>query len=634
MNDGAGIPRRGSAAGLVVAACVLAAYYLYLRYHVDPRLVLHTQTVVFRDDLPWFRGFLEQLGGPAAYTSAFLSQALMYRDLGSAVLAGCAALVALGAFLYLRAGFGKPVRFAHWFPVVFLAGIQSDYSQPVAVSVAFAAVMMTAAIYAAGGPENRAGRIGLFLVLASMLYYLVGGPFLLFGGLCVLVEFARPGRRALGLVYALWCVVLPGAAMLAFGWTLPEALAGAAPLLTGPVSATVAILLYACVPIAALLGVVHRATASGQGSRDAQPGKRMAVLQAILLAGCAAATIHGSHRGALKAALFVDYCGEHGHWGAALATAKEYELNSPLAAHDVDRALFHEGRLLDDMFAYPQSAGVSALLLGDHLHLVGRAYMKRSDVFLDLGHVNVAEHMAFEALENIGELPAVLERLALVHVLKGQPEAARIFLRQLGRNPFFGNRAQAYLEALQKDPLLAGDPRVSQWRSVMIHDLYTAQSNLLLVPTEGRVLPGDDGTEPGQMLSVLLKANPENKMAFEYLIAHYLLNLQLDRVVERIGQFKALGYPELPRHVQEALFVYEKFSGGRMPDLHGYILSTEVRGRFAAFTHMVSRGAEDMEAVLKEDFGDTYYHYFGKHLGRLQAQDKPPTRTFQTGAPQ
>ena len=53
----------------------------------------------------------------------------------------------------------------------------------------------------------------------------------------------------------------------------------------------------------------------------------------------------------------------------------------------------------------------------------------------------------------------------------------------------------------------------------------------------------------------LLKENKNNKMAFEYLMAYYLLEFRLEDLLEYLGQFKELGYGKYPHHIEEAILV-------------------------------------------------------------------------------
>ena len=63
------------------------------------------------------------------------------------------------------------------------------------------------------------------------------------------------------------------------------------------------------------------------------------------------------------------------------------------------------------------------------------------------------------------------------------------------------------------------------------------------------------------LLLRLLKRNRHNRMAFEYLMAHYLLTDKLEKLVANLYRFGDFDYPQLPRHCQEALIIYQETTG-------------------------------------------------------------------------
>ena len=106
-----------------------------------------------------------------------------------------------------------------------------------------------------------------------------------------------------------------------------------------------------------------------------------------------------------------------------------------------------------------------------------------------------------------GDLPAVLEELAVIYIVKGRPEVASVFLNALAQNPFHRGAARDMLSRLEADPRLEDDPRVSTIRrNMLLRDNFYPRTDL----------------EP--YLKLLLEKNPKNKMAFDFLLAQYLVN--------------------------------------------------------------------------------------------------------------
>lgn len=224
--------------------------------------------------------------------------------------------------------------------------------------------------------------------------------------------------------------------------------------------------------------------------------------------------------------------------------------------------------------------------------------MESSDVLFDLGRINESEHMAHEALEVLGERPQTLKRLVYIQVLKGRPEAARRFLALLERSLLHGRWARRLLRQLEADPTLSAVPLVASRRKLMV------------------VQDSDDKLDLETMLEQLLERNRRNRMAFEYLMAHYLLTGQLDKMVANLHRFDGFDYPHLPRHCEEALAIYLETTGSQEPNLGRHKVRPEIRRRYHEFMERLRQFRGDTPAAfaaLHPDFGATYffYHAFG-----------------------
>jgi hypothetical protein len=116
----------------------------------------------------------------------------------------------------------------------------------------------------------------------------------------------------------------------------------------------------------------------------------------------------------------------------------------------------------------------------------------------------------------------------------------------------------------------------------------------------------------------LLKSNPSNKMAFEYLMAYYLQTGRLSEIAAHIRRAADFGYTLLPRHWEEALCFYmfqdstlrAKF--GDLP-LRPETLS-ELNRFLEAYTGGFNKPARMAEtaSLLERKFGKTYYYYIFK----------------------
>jgi hypothetical protein len=257
-------------------------------------------------------------------------------------------------------------------------------------------------------------------------------------------------------------------------------------------------------------------------------------------------------------------------------------------------ALSHTGRLGDEMFRYAQKPGVDLFYTPEEQRDFG-SYEQESRLFLELGQVNQAERCAYEALATSGEDPATLETLAMIHVVKGQPGTARVFLHALARIPFHRTTAEAILRRLEVDPRLEDDPRAFAIRANMAEkDTVASETNV------------------DEMLQILLDKNPHNKMAFELLMAHYLTSRRLDDVVANLPRLPDFSLRRVPRHYQEARVIQADLPGGSRP-LGEREIDPAVLERAQEFERIRTHAANLANAVdsaVAAGLADSYFFYY------------------------
>ena len=121
-----------------------------------------------------------------------------------------------------------------------------------------------------------------------------------------------------------------------------------------------------------------------------------------------------------------------------------------------------------------------------------------------------------------------------------------------------------------------------------------------------------------QMLIELLVHNPHNKMAFEYLMACYLLTGRVDKIATNMERLHDLGYQAIPTLYEEAILIYFG-SQGQKVDLNKFNIKRNTFERYTKFVQL--RNAmqpNNRQAVLRRlivEFGSSYFFYFT--LGRV-----------------
>ena len=341
-----------------------------------------------------------------------------------------------------------------------LVVMHGSYSHPLGTVLSLQAGLIGFVLYVRWTPQGTWKRLIGLLLACAILYHVAGSGSAVFPVLVAIYESLvarRPVFAAAAVVCGLAVPCLSAAmfavdlreAYVGFLASDPGVLPGKWPLILGLYLFFPAVLAGSALAqrVAGARKTQPRSHKSNTSHQPQQPAPhyrpRFAAASAALalLGGGLAAWF--SFDTLTRTGLEIDYHSQGERWDEALAAADRL----PAGFYDVRchrnvmLALYHTGRLGDQMFRYPQRPGVDLFRTPDEAEDPGSQYQE-SRLFLEMGHVNQAEKCASEALETCGDLPAVLEELALINVVKGRPETARIFCNALARHLFHQRSAQ------------------------------------------------------------------------------------------------------------------------------------------------------------------------------------------------
>jgi hypothetical protein len=636
-----------------------------------------TNFPVFFKGWDFFHDQMLHAGGAVSYVSALLSQFFYYSWAGALVVTLQAWLLA-ACTGYLLAGAGVPgARWLRFGPPLLVLAAYNQYSYYFPTTMAALTALLFACLYIAGVSRRRArtqtpdsaGKsrdewaLALFVALSVLVYPVAAGAYLLFGALCILYELLFHSRRV-GLLAVGIVLVLPYvAAVWVFDFRVVDAYTELLPIswkLRGWQSRTHMLgtvhALYLLVPTVLLLWGLGRArfrylrgviphgrrkvaapprdldsvrpvassrlkkwrSAVGTPAEDSsrvsvsarayvlqRAARRLSAhrtayfaamrwtAQFLVVLGLAVALAATSHDAGQKTRRAVHYYACRRRWPEALQAAAGQPAD-PFVLMAVNRALYHTGRLDRDMFAFPQQPG-ALLPTGDDKVLV---YWNKFDTLIDLGLMNLAEKNLTECMETFGAHPLILQRLALVNLATGKTATARVFLGALERTLFYSAWARHYLTLLSSDPELVTDPDIRRLRAVRLR----TDSSTAFFDRE-------------KMLTTLLQDNGHNRMAFEYLMAWYMVTKQVAKVAEGIRYLDALDYREIPALYQQALCVYA-YGQGKPLQLLGRTIHPQVQQQIEQFSQTFNRYQRDKRAAFPElaaTYGGSYflYHIYG-----------------------
>ncbi len=611
-------PRRRIAVPL--SAVFFIAFYLYVALEIEPHLLYHGAGLI--DNFPvfyrgwdFFAGFATYPGGILEYVSAFLSQLFYHTWAGAAVITAQAWLICLCTDCAIKA-VGLPrwrgLRFVG--PLLLLA-LYSQYTFHLPVTMGVLAALVALCLYLKLAPKGPIGAGVWFLAFSVGLYALTGGPYLLFALLCGLAEVLYRARPRLGAIQlALGAAVPFVLGVVAFAQRPHDAYFQLLPLswkistLTSSELMREALwVLILFLPVALLaLGIVQmllRSVGARRSRKKVKPSpapdsiRRIAEkllgdracsrfgpnLQTATLIAATAAVLLLYRNPKVKTLFETDYFSYHGQWSKVIEIGRENPYHY-LVCHAVNRALYHEGRLGDEMFAFPQRP--EALLLTRQ-----EALWQKFDTCVDMGLVNQAENALMICLETYGQRPLLLHRLARVNKIKGNVGTARVFLGALAKAPFWGRTARDELARLDADPELSQDAAIQHWRSIMLRQDFVRDADALML---------------------LLTENPSNRMAYEYGMAGLLLSKRLDPFAQNVDMLRPAAAAKDPRHHVEAVLLNRTLK--RQPiDVPGQTIPREAKIRLHEFFQALQRhGKDKAEATeaLRGPFGDTYYYYY------------------------
>ena len=159
---------------------------------------------------------------------------------------------------------------------------------------------------------------------------------------------------------------------------------------------------------------------------------------------------------------------------------------------------------------------------------------------------------------------------------------------------------------LEEDPGLTSDKTIQYIRSVASNTENVSE------------VFGDD------FFSQLLDKNKNNKMAFEYMMAFYLLTGQIEKVVANIGHLNDIGYERLPQYYEEAIVIYMAKSkkqdlpfAGWQPQIKTIERAKKVGGIYSLYGGQYNE--KRIRQELGPDFTKSYFLYYIFDMPRILA---------------
>ena len=201
-----------------------------------------------------------------------------------------------------------------------------------------------------------------------------------------------------------------------------------------------------------------------------------------------------------------DFMACHQQWNRILETIQKEKPNNQIGVTVQNLALAMHGMLPEHMFEYNQN-GIAGLL--PDVKEDATSPIPTAEAFYQLGMINVAQRTVFEAQEAILDFQKsgrCYKRLAQTNLINGNYEVARKYLTALQKTLFYREWANETLPLLDNEEAIARHPEYGRLRKWAYREDFYFSDHVT-----------------SEMLKSLYLGSTDNHMAYQYLLAYYML---------------------------------------------------------------------------------------------------------------
>ncbi len=430
------------------------------------------------------------------------------------------------------------------------------------------------------------------IILLLLIYWLTGAAFIVFVSVVIISELAwwlKKDDKSFSPFAVLFFLVLAFAIPLTartfiFRDTLLQAYISESYYKIRIFFPLPLILIFASMPLLILFRHLPWPVISGK-SGTTLSGTALLLLPALMITGI---MVKGDFREEREIAY--ENLAYGGSWNKIIKRAERERPSDKLSVTAVNLALAKTGKLSSEMFFFSQRR--DNLFPGYSNR--GRTPFITSDVYYYAGLVNFAQMFALETIESTIDVKypsRSFRRAAETFIINGQYEVARKYLVPLSHTLFYGNWARNCLSLLGKEENINADPYWGYMRG--IRPKYDFFYNI---------------NEMDVALQYLLVSNPDNKIAYEYLMALYLLGKNFDGFLQFLPLSEKYKYNGLPLAWQEAAAYIETRVNQVPQALANIELSNDVIEHIRSYASAFKAERSDTLKMMK-DFGNTYWFY-------------------------
>jgi hypothetical protein len=277
-------------------------------------------------------------------------------------------------------------------------------------------------------------------------------------------------------------------------------------------------------------------------------------------------------------------------WDKIISKAEKEKPSGQGSMIAVNLALAKTGQLSSKMFLFSQG---KRNLLPEYSNM-GMTPFIASDVYYQLGLFNFAQMFALETIESTIDVKypsRSFRRAAETFMLNGQYDIAGKYFKPLSHTIFYGKWAKECLLLAGNEEKINSHPYWGDMRR--LGSRYDFYYNI---------------NKADITLKYLLISNPDNKTAYEYLMAYYLLQKDFDGFIAFLPLYKKFNYSGLPLFWQEAAAYIETRVPQVPSQLANISIDNDVIDHIRSYASAFVTERHDT-IKMKKDFGNTYWFY-------------------------
>jgi len=281
-------------------------------------------------------------------------------------------------------------------------------------------------------------------------------------------------------------------------------------------------------------------------------------------------------------------------WEEIIKFQENEQLPNLLAQYYYNLALSEKNMLCDRMFYSRQNFGSSSLIITWDAKMGSNNIARGIYFYYAVGLINEAHRWAYESMIAQGYRPENIKMLIKTNLINSRFKIAEKYIKILKKTLHYRKWTEKYEVMLNHPDLVEADPELGKKMKLLPKKDFTIEFN-----------------NPINNVIQLFKESPNNRIAYEYIMAWYMLRKNLDALFPEAEKMEDLKYKKIPRHIEEALVFYNMIKR-KSPALTRLKISDETKKQFKdymLFTSPFFMKKISGKKKLPQKIRNTYWYY-------------------------